>query len=112
MENGRVKLEWKVLRLILSGAFVTSPFEVDSLLLLLLPSPTDVTLRLANFPDIKSKCMIHSKDDGSIMVIPRENGLCRFYVQLQQSDSDGARSHVGMYILLTRVISRVILTRF
>lgn len=35
------------------------------------------------FPDIKYKCLIHSKDAGSIMVIPREAGLCRFYVQLQ-----------------------------
>lgn len=36
-----------------------------------------------NFPDLKYKCLIHSRDAGSIMVIPREAGLVRFYVQLQ-----------------------------
>ncbi|SDA03041.1 BZ3500_MvSof-1268-A1-R1_Chr11-1g03273 [Microbotryum saponariae] len=37
-----------------------------------------------DFPDIMSKCLIHSRDAGSIMVIPRENGLVRLYVQLQE----------------------------
>lgn len=37
--------------------------------------------------------MIHSKDAGSIMVIPRESGLCRFYVQLQKSEN-GDATHV------------------
>ena len=35
------------------------------------------------FHDIKYKCLIHSKNSGSIMVIPREAGLVRFYVQLE-----------------------------
>ncbi|KAJ7502456.1 phenol 2-monooxygenase [Mycena galericulata] len=39
-----------------------------------------------NFPDIKYKCLIHSKSEGSIMIIPREAGLVRFYVQLQTSE--------------------------
>ncbi|KAJ7782495.1 phenol 2-monooxygenase [Mycena maculata] len=38
-----------------------------------------------NFPDIKYKCLIHSKSEGSIMIIPREANLVRFYVQLQTS---------------------------
>ncbi|KAL8290074.1 hypothetical protein RQP46_003013 [Phenoliferia psychrophenolica] len=42
-----------------------------------------------DFPDLLSKCMIHSKDAGSIMIIPRESGLVRFYVQLK-SDKEGA----------------------
>lgn len=41
-----------------------------------------------------SKCLIHSKDSGSIMVIPREAGLCRLYVQLQQDTAeDGEQKH-------------------
>ncbi|SGZ32377.1 BQ5605_C040g11865 [Microbotryum silenes-dioicae] len=43
----------------------------------------DVEIK-TDFPDIMSKCLIHSKDAGSIMVIPRENGLVRLYVQLQE----------------------------
>ncbi|KAJ7467058.1 phenol 2-monooxygenase [Mycena latifolia] len=39
-----------------------------------------------NFPDIKYKCLIHSKSEGSIMIIPREANLVRFYVQLQTSE--------------------------
>ncbi|KAJ7092090.1 phenol 2-monooxygenase [Mycena belliarum] len=39
-----------------------------------------------NFPDIKYKCLIHSKSEGSIMIIPREANLVRFYVQLQTTD--------------------------
>jgi len=41
-----------------------------------------------DFPDIKFKCLIHSKDSGSIMIIPRESNLVRFYVQLQQEGND------------------------
>ncbi|WEW57384.1 hypothetical protein PRK78_002851 [Emydomyces testavorans] len=37
-----------------------------------------------NFPDIKTKCTIHS-DHGSIMVIPREEDMVRLYVQLASS---------------------------
>ncbi|KMU84278.1 phenol 2-monooxygenase [Coccidioides immitis H538.4] len=37
-----------------------------------------------NFPDIKTKCTIHS-DHGSIMVIPREDDMVRLYVQLASS---------------------------
>uniref|UniRef100_A0A093UTB1 Phenol 2-monooxygenase n=1 Tax=Talaromyces marneffei PM1 TaxID=1077442 RepID=A0A093UTB1_TALMA len=37
-----------------------------------------------NFPDIKTKCTIHS-DSGSIMVIPREDNMVRLYVQIASS---------------------------
>lgn len=39
---------------------------------------------ITNFPDIRSRCSIHSVDSGSIMVIPRENGLVRLYIQLKE----------------------------
>lgn len=55
----------------------------------------DVVVK-TDFPDIMSKCLIHSKSAGSIMVIPREAGLCRLYVQLQADTvgADGA-THYG-----------------
>ncbi|KAH8696572.1 putative FAD monooxygenase [Talaromyces proteolyticus] len=37
-----------------------------------------------NFPDIQTKCTIHS-DSGSIMVIPREDNMVRLYVQIASS---------------------------
>lgn len=45
----------------------------------------------SNFPDIRSRCAIHSADKGSIMIIPREKGLVRFYVQLQARAKPGER---------------------
>lgn len=54
-----------------------------------------------DFPDIMSKCLIHSRSDGSIMVIPRENApngepLVRLYVQLQaEAGPDGKQKHYG-----------------
>ncbi|KAM0748654.1 phenol 2-monooxygenase [Meredithblackwellia eburnea MCA 4105] len=55
----------------------------------------DVVVK-TDFPDIMSKCLIHSRDSGSIMVIPRENGLVRLYVQLQQDEKEGGNvKHYG-----------------
>jgi hypothetical protein len=50
--------------------------------------------------DIKYKCMVHSKDAGSIMVIPREHGLVRFYVQLR-SESQSGPTHIGKRVLMS-----------
>jgi phenol 2-monooxygenase len=52
---------------------------------------------LSNFPDIRISCVIHSSS-GSIMTLPREIGLVRFYVQLGESSvrgSDSDRSKVN-----------------
>ncbi|KAK6453731.1 phenol 2-monooxygenase [Scheffersomyces xylosifermentans] len=45
---------------------------------------------ITDFPDIRNRCGIHSKDSGSVMVIPRENDLVRFYIQLKEVDRDPA----------------------
>ncbi|EFW98864.1 FAD-binding domain-containing protein [Grosmannia clavigera kw1407] len=37
-----------------------------------------------DFPDIKMKCTIHSRE-GSIMVIPREDNMVRLYIQIASS---------------------------
>ncbi|KAA1110422.1 hypothetical protein PGT21_021169 [Puccinia graminis f. sp. tritici] len=52
----------------------------------------------SDFPDLKLKCLIHSRHDGSIMVIPRENNLVRFYVQLLNEDSESARNTATLAI--------------
>lgn len=39
--------------------------------------------------------MIHSKDAGSIMVIPREDNLVRLYVQLQKGEGEAGQNHIG-----------------
>ncbi|KAK5206131.1 hypothetical protein LTR41_008000 [Exophiala xenobiotica] len=38
---------------------------------------------ITDFPDIRKRCSIHSVNEGSIMVIPREKGIVRFYTQLK-----------------------------
>ncbi|GAA6017808.1 hypothetical protein JCM11491_004628 [Sporobolomyces phaffii] len=35
-----------------------------------------------NFPDIRSRCAVHSAKSGSVMVIPQERDLVRLYIQL------------------------------
>ncbi len=42
-----------------------------------------------DFPDIRVKSFIQSKDHGAVMTIPREGGyLCRFYVELDMLGKD------------------------
>ncbi|QKX53821.1 uncharacterized protein TRUGW13939_00901, partial [Talaromyces rugulosus] len=42
-----------------------------------------------DFPDIRKRCSIHSKNNGSIMIIPRENQLVRLYIQLRELAHNG-----------------------
>ena len=42
---------------------------------------------ITNFPDIRSRCAIHSAKSGSIMLIPREGKLIRIYCQLNEITS-------------------------
>ncbi|KAL8973620.1 MAG: hypothetical protein Q9197_002146 [Variospora fuerteventurae] len=46
---------------------------------------------LTDFPDIRARCAIHSAESGTIMIIPREDGLVRIYCQLSTvaPDRDG-----------------------
>lgn len=46
-------------------------------------------LAVTDFPDIRTKCAIQSKDNGSILLIPREGGyLFRMYVDLGEVAED------------------------
>ncbi|KAH9817225.1 FAD binding domain-containing protein [Melampsora americana] len=37
-----------------------------------------------DFPDIRMRCAVHSAENGSVMIIPREKDLVRLYIQLPQ----------------------------
>ncbi|POW05903.1 hypothetical protein PSHT_10597 [Puccinia striiformis] len=39
---------------------------------------------ITNFPDIRMRCAIHSAQNGSVMVIPREQDMVRLYIQIPQ----------------------------
>lgn len=39
---------------------------------------------ITNFPDIRMRCAIHSAQNGSVMIIPREQDMVRLYIQLPQ----------------------------
>lgn len=50
-----------------------------------------------DFPDIRVKSFIQSKEHGAVMTIPREGGyLCRFYVELDLLGKDKRASDVKM----------------
>jgi phenol 2-monooxygenase len=44
---------------------------------------------ITDFPDIRMRCAIHSANNGSVMVIPRENKLVRLYIQLTTTEKTG-----------------------
>lgn len=58
-----------------------------------------------NFPDIRLKCAIQSKDAGSVLIIPREGGfMVRLYIELDELD-EGERAgdrHVTPELLLAK----------
>ena len=41
--------------------------------------------------DIRNRCMIHSANSGTLMIIPRENRLVRLYIQVQEVSAGGGR---------------------
>ncbi|KAF2029758.1 hypothetical protein EK21DRAFT_67138 [Setomelanomma holmii] len=45
---------------------------------------------ITDFPDIRMRCAVHSASSGSLMVIPRENKLVRFYIQLTEIKPDAS----------------------
>lgn len=56
---------------------------------------------ITDFPDIRKRCSIHSQNNGSITIIPRENQIVRLYIQLleldhhEEADVDNASSSHG-----------------
>ncbi|KAL1621292.1 hypothetical protein SLS56_009286 [Neofusicoccum ribis] len=67
--------------------------------------------------DIRNRCVIHSANEGSLMVIPRERGLVRLYIQLKEVVPDASgradRSKITPELILKaaqRIISPYKLT--
>ncbi|KAF2157678.1 phenol hydroxylase [Myriangium duriaei CBS 260.36] len=72
---------------------------------------------VTNFPDIRNRTSVHSESSGSLMVIPREAGLVRLYVQLQEVKPDASgradRSQITPAVILAaaqRVLAPYTLT--
>lgn len=62
-------------------------------------------LAVTDFPDIRTKCAIQSRDGGSILHIPREGGhLFRMYVDLGEvaDDDHGAVRHTPLQDIVAR----------
>ncbi|MGC1506267.1 MAG: FAD-dependent monooxygenase [Sulfitobacter sp.] len=70
-------------------------------------------LTVTDFPDIRLKCAIQSKDHGSILIIPREGGyLVRMYIELDvlQGDERASDRNVKPDMLIDK--ARAILAPF
>ncbi|KAF2156940.1 phenol 2-monooxygenase [Myriangium duriaei CBS 260.36] len=53
-------------------------------------------LCVTTFPDIRFKCVVHSKEHGSMIIIPREGGyLVRLYIELDSTVPEGQRLDKG-----------------
>lgn len=55
---------------------------------------------VTNFPDIRMRCAIHSEHSGSVMIIPREDGLVRFYIQLSEVNKGVDRHNISEGMIL------------
>ncbi|USP74685.1 hypothetical protein yc1106_01959 [Curvularia clavata] len=45
---------------------------------------------ITDFPDVRTRCAIHSASAGSMMIIPRENKIARLYIQLKEIKPDAS----------------------
>jgi phenol 2-monooxygenase len=55
---------------------------------------------VTDFPDIRKRCAIHSEKSGSVMIIPREDGLVRLYIQLSETHKDVDRNTITWQMIL------------
>lgn len=54
-----------------------------------------------DFPDIWSKTLVYSQEHGSILIIPRERNMTRFYIELKSS-TKGDRNMLGQDFVMQR----------
>ena len=67
-------------------------------------------LCVTNFPDIRLKATIHSADQGSVLIIPREGGyLVRFYVELDKLAANERIAHRNITLERLVAVARDIL---
>lgn len=58
------------------------------------------TVPMTNFPDVCIRCAIHSVESGSMMIIPREDGLVRFYIQVSELNKGVDRYNITPEMIL------------
>ena len=56
---------------------------------------------ITDFPDIWSKTLVYSQEYGSILIIPRERNMTRFYIELK-STSKADSSQLGQEFVMQR----------
>ena len=56
---------------------------------------------VTDFPDIWSKTLVYSQEHGSILIIPRERNMTRFYIELKSSVK-GDRNQLGQDFVMQR----------
>ncbi|RDA91738.1 hypothetical protein CP533_4755 [Ophiocordyceps camponoti-saundersi (nom. inval.)] len=54
---------------------------------------------ITNFPDIWSKTLVYSEEHGSILIIPRERNMTRFYIELKACATTDRR-HLGQSFVM------------
>ncbi|KAJ2907039.1 putative monooxygenase [Zalerion maritima] len=54
-----------------------------------------------DFPDIWSKTLVYSQEHGSILIVPRERNMTRFYIELK-SGYKGERRELGQEFVMQR----------
>ncbi|KAJ1025137.1 hypothetical protein NDA16_002643 [Ustilago loliicola] len=55
---------------------------------------------ITDFPDVRNRCAIHSAESGSMMIIPREDGLVRFYIQVSELNKGVDRHSITPEMIL------------
>ncbi|KAJ9474521.1 hypothetical protein PHBOTO_004988 [Pseudozyma hubeiensis] len=55
---------------------------------------------ITDFPDVRNRCAIHSAESGSMMIIPREDGLVRFYIQVSELNKGVDRYNITPEMIL------------
>ncbi|KAH8884478.1 hypothetical protein GQ53DRAFT_752089 [Thozetella sp. PMI_491] len=55
-----------------------------------------------DFPDIWSKTLVYSQEFGSILIIPRERNMTRFYIELKTNNPKGDRNQLGQEFVMQR----------
>lgn len=56
---------------------------------------------ITNFPDIWSKTLVYSQEHGSILIIPRERNMTRFYIELKAGPKTDRRE-LGQEFIMRR----------
>ncbi|KAI1373299.1 FAD binding domain-containing protein [Hypoxylon crocopeplum] len=57
---------------------------------------------ISNFPDLWSKTVVYSEVHGSILIVPRERGTTRFYVEIKADTETGNLRELGQEFVMQR----------